>query len=115
MRYWYLTKKTKEPRVFTQYPNGYDVYIGEKIHRRPEDGHFIHTLYDRRSDKVIKEFDDHGNCGFDCSRKVIAQELDAMNNFPIRARKARKDKVSVKRLMKKSIQKRIKKSGRKSK
>jgi len=112
-RFWYLTKKTREPRVFTQYPNGYDVYIGETIHRRPEDGHFIHTLYDRRSDKVIKEFDDHGNCGFDCSRKVISQELDGMNNFPIRARKARKDKIAVKRTTKKSIQKRIKKSGKK--
>jgi hypothetical protein len=101
-RYWYLTKKTKEPRVFTQYPHGYDVYIGEVIHRRPEDGHYIHTLYEGRGDKVIKEFDDTGNCGFDCSRKVIAQELDSMNNFPIRQRKARKNKVRTQRKVKKS-------------
>jgi hypothetical protein len=108
-RYWYLTKKTKEPRVFTQLPHGYDVFVGEVIHRRPEDGHYIHTLYDRQSDRIIKEFDDHGNCGFDCSRKVISQQLDAMNNFPIRERKTKKVKTTVKRNLKKAGKSRRKK------
>lgn len=101
-RYWYLTKKTKEPRVFRQLPHGYNVFIGEVIRKRPDDGHYIHTLYEGQGDRVLKEFDDHGNCGFDCSRKVISQELDRMNSFPIRERKTKKIKNNVKRKLKKS-------------
>ena len=114
-RYWYLTKKTHAPRVFTQLPNGYDVFIGEVIHKTP-DGRYVHTLYDRKSDRVIKEFDDqkncNGQCGFDSSRKEIAKELFAMNNLGqmpevLAPRKAKKTH-GIKRKMKD-----IKKSGRK--
>jgi hypothetical protein len=110
-RYWYLTKKTHAPRVFTQLPHGYDIFIGEVIHRTPE-GRYIHTLYDGKGDKVIKEFDDHGNCGFSCSRKEIAKELFAMNNLGqmpevLAPRKSKKTHSKIKR--------NIKKSGRKSK
>lgn len=100
-RYWYLTKKTREPRVFTQLPHGYDIFVAEVIHKRPEDGHYIHTLYDRRTNNIVKEFDDHGNCGFDCSRKTIAQELDEMNRFPRRERKSKKSKTATRRKVKK--------------
>lgn len=83
-RYWYLTKKTKAPRVFTQLPHGYDIFVAEVIHKTP-DGRYIHTLYDGRSDRVIKEFDDQQNCdgpcGFNSSRRTIAQILFDMNNL----------------------------------
>jgi len=114
-RYWYLTKKTHAPRVFTQYPHGYDIFIGEVIHRTPE-GKYIHTLYDGKSDNVIKEFDDKencdGTCGFGSSRRQIAKELFSMNNLgPMPAvlapRKSKKTHSKIKRS--------VKKSGRKSK
>lgn len=94
-RFWYLTKKTREPRVFRQYPHGYDVFIGEVIHRNP-DGTFTHILYDRKTNNVIKEFNDKG-LDFNGSRKIITQELDAMNGFAIRQRKARKAKLIAQR------------------
>jgi len=109
-RYWYLTKKTHAPRVFTQLPHGYDIFIGEVIHRTPE-GNYIHTLYDGKSDRVIKEFDDQRNCngvcGFDSSRKEISKELFAMNNLGpmpevLAARKSKKSPSKIKRTIKKS-------------
>lgn len=112
-RYWYLTKKTKAPRVFTQLPHGYDIFIGEVIHRTPE-GRYVHTLYEGKTDRVIKEFDDqencNGECGFDSSRKQIAKELFAMNNLGqmpevLAARKSKKTH-GIKRKMKS-----VKKSG----
>jgi hypothetical protein len=109
-RYWYLTKKTHAPRVFTQLPNGYDIFIGEVIHRTPE-GNYIHTLYDGKSDRVIKEFDDkkncNGQCGFGSSRREIAKELFAMNRLGpmpevLAPRKSKKTHSKIKRTIKKS-------------
>lgn len=111
-RYWYLTKKTHAPRVFTQLPHGYDTYIAEVIHRSP-DGHYIHTLYEGKSDRIIKEFDDQENCdgacGFGSSRKQIAKELFAMNNLGpmpevLAPRKAKKTH-GIKRKAKKTTKK----------
>jgi hypothetical protein len=82
-RYWYKTKKPnkisgkREMRVFTHLPHGYDVYLGEVI-RKDENGHFIHTLYDRQTSRIVAQFDDHGNCGFSCSRDTIEKALDPM-------------------------------------
>lgn len=102
MRYWYKTKRPnkisgkREMRVFTQYPHGYDVYIGEKI-VKDENGHFIHILFDRNTDRVIRKFDDHGNCGFSCSRDIIEQTLDPMLKEKNQLRKARRAKIAVSR------------------
>ena len=106
-RYWYKTKKpnkvsgVREMRVFTQLPNGYDVFLGEVIKKRiGPDGkeHYIHTLYDRQSDNIIFEFDDTGNCGFDCSRKEIEKVLDPMLiSAGQQTRKRKKNKSKAKR------------------
>jgi len=106
-RYWYKTKKpnkisgVREMRVFTQYPHGYDVFIGETI-RRENDSQgkprYIHTLYEGKSDRIIKEFDDTGNCGFSCSRDVIEDTLDSMLiTAGQKTRKARKTHSAIKR------------------
>jgi hypothetical protein len=93
MRYWYKTKKPnrvsgkREMRVFTHFPHGYDVYLGENI-TKDENGHFIHTLYDRNTHRIVKQFDDTGNCGFSCSRDVIEQALDPMLKAAHQLRKA---------------------------
>jgi hypothetical protein len=109
-RYWYLTKKTHAPRVFTQLPHGYDIFVGEVIHKTPE-GKYIHTLYEGRSDRVIKEFDDKvncdGPCGFNSSRREIAQILFNMNNLGqipavLAPRKAKKSHSKTKRKPRKS-------------
>lgn len=107
IRYWYKTKKpnkvsgVREMRVFTQLPHGYDVFLGEKIHKRiGSDGkeHYIHTLYDRKSDNIVTEFDDTGNCGFSCSRDEIEKVLDPMLiSAGQQTRKKRKTKSKVKR------------------
>jgi hypothetical protein len=109
-RYWYLTKKTHAPRVFTQLPHGYDIFIGEVIRKTP-DGRYIHTLYDGKSDRVIAEFDDQqncdGSCGFNSSRRKIAQELFAMNHLGqipevLAPRKTKKTYSKIKRKAKKA-------------
>lgn len=79
-RYWYLTKKTKEPRVFTQLPNGYDIFVGEVIIPQ-DDGTFNHILFDRDSSNVIKRFNDKG-LDFDGSRNVITNLLLSMEPKP---------------------------------
>jgi hypothetical protein len=84
--------------VFRQYPNGYTVFVGEVIRKNP-DGTYTHTLYDRKSDVVVKEFNDKG-LDFNGSRHIITQQLDAMNNFAIRARKARRAKLLAQRKLK---------------
>jgi len=113
-QYWYLTKKTKEPRVFSFFPHGYDVYIGEDIRKNynskdPDGFSCVHTLYDRNSNTVIKEFDDAG-LDFDGTRKLITKELYKMNDFAIAARKARRIQMAAKRRKRKLIKKVIKKS-----
>lgn len=86
-RYWYKTKKpnkksgVREMRVFRQYPHGYDVFLGEVINKKIDENgkeHYIHTLYDRKSNNIVYQFDDTGNCGFDCSRKEIENVLNPM-------------------------------------
>jgi len=108
-RYWYLTKKTKAPRVFRNLPHGYDIFIGEDIHKTP-DGHYIHTLYEGISDNVIKEFDDqkncNGPCGFNSLKREIAKELFIMNNLGplpevLAPRKSKKTHDKIKRNVKK--------------
>lgn len=105
-RYWYKTKRPnkisgkREMRVFTQYPHGYDVYLAEVIKKEiSPDGkeHFIHTLYDRNTDRVVKVFDDAGNCGFPCSRETIEETLDPMLRSVNQLRRARKTSTKVKR------------------
>lgn len=83
-RYWYLTKKTHEPRVFTQLPNGYDIFVGEVIVPMPN-GTFDHVLLDRQSNVMVKRFNDKG-LNFNGSRKVIVGVLNQMENQK-RARK----------------------------
>jgi hypothetical protein len=111
-QYWYLTKKTKEPRVFRFFPHGYDVYIGEDIRKNfnskdPDGFSCVHTLYDRNSNNIIKEFDDSG-MDFDGTRKIITAELYKMNDFAIAARKARRMWIAAKR-KKKVIKKPVRK------
>lgn len=105
-RYWYKTKRPnkisgkREMRVFTQFPHGYDVYLGETIHKEiGTDGkeHFIHTLYDRNTDRIVKIFDDTDNCGFSCSRDTIEETLDPMLRDVNQLRKSKKTTSIVKR------------------
>jgi hypothetical protein len=109
-RYWYKTKKPtkntgkREMRVFRQYPHGYDVYLGEVIHKEVDSKgkeHYIHTLYDRNTSNVVKQFDDKvgcgNNCGFDSSRKTIEMTLDPMLQAAGQLRRALKIWSIVKR------------------
>lgn len=110
-RYWYKTKRpnkisgVREMRVFRQLPHGYDIFLGEVIHKRiGDDGkeHYIHTLYDRKSDNIVAEFDDTGNCGFACSRDEIEKILNPMLiSAGQQTRKKHKTKSKVKRNPKK--------------
>jgi hypothetical protein len=109
-RYWYKTKKpakktgVREMRVFRQYPHGYDVYLGETIKKEIDSNgkeHYIHTLYDRNTDTVLKKFDDKDGCGdkcgFDFSRKIVEETLDPMLRSANQLRRARKVQVAAKR------------------
>ena len=110
-RYWYKTKKpnkvsgVREMRVFRQLPNGYNIFLGEVITKKIDgEGkeHYIHTLYDRTSNNVVSEFDDTGNCGFDCSRKEIEKVLNPMLiSAGLQTRKRKKALSKTKRKLKK--------------
>ena len=103
---WYKTKKPvktsgkREMRVFKQYPNGYDVYLTEHINKVVDKNgkeHYIHTLYNRNTDEVVKVFDDSGNCGFTCSRDEIERALDPLLKEVNQLRRAIRSFTSVKR------------------
>jgi len=109
-RYWYKTKRPnkisgkREMRVFTQLPHGYDVFLGEVIRKEIDSEgkeHYIHTLYDKTTDKVVKVFDDTGNCGFTCSRDTIEEALDPMLRNANQLRRAMETHSFAKRKTKK--------------